>query len=56
VKKFKAVRVASPDGKIHHILQEFSILDRPENAKNFDEVEIKRTSKKDASETLLLTH
>jgi hypothetical protein len=46
VKKFKAVRVASPDGKIHYILQEFSILDRPENAKNFDEVEIKKFSEK----------
>jgi hypothetical protein len=56
VKKYKAVRVASPDGEIHHILQESSILDRPENTENFDEVEIKKISKKDASKTLLLTH
>jgi hypothetical protein len=56
VKEFKTVRVTSPDGEIHYVLQESSILSRPENAKNFDEVEIKKFQKKDVSRTLLLTH
>jgi hypothetical protein len=55
VKKFKEIRVDSPNGEIHYLLRESSILNRPENAKNFDEVELKKSSKKDASKPLLLT-
>jgi hypothetical protein len=56
VKKFKAVRVNSPDGEAHYILPESLIFDRPEHSKDFDEVEIKKITKKDASKLLLITH
>jgi hypothetical protein len=56
IKKLRVVRVDSPDGEIHYVLQESPILERSENAKDVDEVKVKKITKKEASKPLLLTH
>lgn len=55
LKRLKAVRVDSPDGEKHFVLQELPVFDPFESSKD-SETELKKTTKKDASKLLLITH
>jgi len=52
--KSRAVRKRSPNGEIHLILQEYAFEDTGETAEDFDEAEIRKIMKKEASKPLLL--
>jgi hypothetical protein len=54
VKKLRVVRVDSPDGETHYLLQESRILEPSENSKDFDQDEIKKIAKRDAAKPLLI--
>jgi hypothetical protein len=56
VKKLRVVRVDSPDGNIHYLLQESWISKASKNGTNFDIAEIKKITKKDAAKPLLIEH
>jgi hypothetical protein len=53
-KKSRAVRERSSNGEIHFILQEFRLDENRKNAEDFDEDEIRKIMKKEASKPLLI--
>jgi hypothetical protein len=52
--KSRVVREQSLNGEIHLILQESKFDETRKNAKDFDEAEIRKIMKKEASKPLLL--
>ena len=54
MKQVRVVRVDSLNGDTHFVLLESQLPDSGEIAEELDEVEIKRTSKQDASKPLVL--
>ena len=54
MKRVRLIRVDSPNGEIHFVLQEHQLSDRSENIKDFGEVDAKRITKKEATKPLIL--
>jgi hypothetical protein len=52
--KARAVRKRSPNGETHFILPEYPYGETGKTAEYFDEAEIRRITKKEASKPLLL--
>jgi len=52
--KTRVVREQSPNGEIHLILPEAKFVGNRKNAEYFDEAEIRKIMKKEASKPLLL--
>ena len=55
VRRLRAEKVKSPNGEVHFLVEELSFPERAENAKYFDESEIKKNTKREASRPLFLT-
>jgi hypothetical protein len=55
VRRFKGVIVYSPNGEIHCLLEEFQIIERTKIYSDFDEDEIKKLLKREASKPLYLS-
>ena len=53
-KKLQAVRKRSSNGEIHLIIQEFRLDENRKNAEDFNEDEIRKIMKKEASKPLLI--
>ncbi|HUT17221.1 MAG TPA: hypothetical protein VMW84_02855 [Acidobacteriota bacterium] len=53
-KKLQVVRKRSLNGEIHYILQEVRLDESRKNAEDFDEDEIRKIMKKEASKPLLI--
>ena len=54
VRRFKGMIVTSPNGEIHCLLEEFQIIERTKIYSDFDEDEIKKLLKREASKPLYL--
>ena len=54
LRKPRVVREESPNGEIHFILQEAKFDETRKNSEDFDEAEIRKIMKKEASKPLLL--
>jgi len=52
--KSRAVRKRSPNGEIHFILPEYTYDETGTTAETFDEAEMRRITRKEASKPLLL--
>jgi hypothetical protein len=53
--RLQVVRVDSLDGDTHFVLFESTLSEKRENGEEYDEVEVKKASKMDASKPLTLT-
>jgi hypothetical protein len=54
VKNLRVLDIRSINGEKHYIIQSLDGNENPTNSKDFDEAEIKRIMKKEASKPLLL--
>jgi hypothetical protein len=54
VKRLKAKRIRSLNGEVHYVVEESGPFERVGHTKFFDEREIKRITKQDASKPLFL--
>ena len=54
MKQLQVVRVDSGDGDMHFILIDIKPSEKNDFAENYDEIEVKRESKSDASKPLIL--
>ncbi len=52
--KPRVVRVQSLNGEVHFVFPDSMSDEKPKNARNFDEIEIRRIMKKEVSKPLLL--
>jgi len=54
MERVRAHRVDSPNGEIHFVLEETQASEQSESFKDFDAVEIKKISRKEATKPLVL--
>lgn len=54
MKRLQVVRVESLNGDTHFVLLDSTLSEKRENAEDYDEVEVKKVSKRDASKPLIL--
>ena len=53
--RLQVIRVDSLDGDTHFVLLESTPSEKPENGEDYNEAEVKKASKADASKPLTLT-
>jgi len=54
MKRLQVIRVESFNGDTHFVILESQLSEKRENAEDYDEAEVKKASKRDASKPLIL--
>ena len=54
MKRLQVIRVDSLNGDTHFVILESQLSEKHDNAEDYDEVEVRKASKRDASKPLIL--